>query len=265
MNQLKKQILKEETTSMPESNLLAFNGFKKIKKFLKGCIALLVILILSLVATTISETSIRASSDKTLNNELLYINSVRVRSTQKLISEVDIYMKQVAPTTKLNANTLVELCNKYDMNIVFVLAQGILESHLGTKGKALTTNSVWNVGSYDNGIIHYTYKNPNESIEPYLKLIKERYLTKVSEKGDTISKEIKNLIQDRGFVNSEGYRYASSNIYENSLRNMIIKISMESSINLYQAIIGLPDNEIVAYFLPPQYMEISDSTLTANL
>jgi hypothetical protein len=46
---------------------------------------------------------------------------------------------------------------------------------------------------------------------------------------------------------------------------MIIKISMESSINLYQAIIGLPDNEIVAYFLPPQYMEISDSTLTANL
>ena len=257
MNQSKKQISeKEETTSKPPTNLLAFNGFSQLKKLLRGLILLSLILIVNLVATVLLETPSKAMGrDKdeetiSLNTEATYINNVRNVSNEKLVKEVDIYMKYIAPTTKLKASVLVPLCKKYNMDIIFVLAQGILESHLGTKGIAVQTNSVWNVGTFDSGIIHYTYKDPNESIEPYLKLLRSKYLIKIPHQGDTISRDLKNLIQDRGFINSEGKRYATSHIYENSLRNMMIKVNMESSISLYQGISDLPDAEILSFFSP---------------
>lgn len=271
MKQLKKQISeKEETTSNPPKNLLTFNGFPQLKKLLKGLVALSLILIASLVATYLSEGTSQAigvHTERNLPEESVevfsYINNVRATSTERLVNEVELYMKSVAPTTKLDANTLVTMCKKYNMDVVFVLAQGILESHLGTKGIAAQTNSVWNVGTYDNGIILYTYQDPNESIEPYLKLLRERYLIKISHRGDTISREITNLIQDRGFINLEGKRYASSTIYENSLRNLMIKVNMESSISLYQGIAGLSDEDITRFFLPTE--QPIDSIFLAKL
>ena len=270
MNQLKKQISeKEETTSKPPTNLLAFNGFSQLRKLLKGLVLLTLILTVSFIATALVELSSSASGnaygkEKLISeqNESAYISSVRAHSEIKLIQEVDIYMKSIAPTTKLKADILVPLCEKYHMNVSFVLAQAILESHLGTRGLATKTNSVWNVGSFDNGKIHYTYKGVNESIEPYLKLLREKYLTCVSVKGDTICREIKNLIQDRGFVNSEGYRYATSAIYESSLRNMMIKINMESNIDLYQGISDLSNKDILGFFVPNTPV---DSVFTAKL
>ena len=256
MNKLKKQIFeKEETTLKPHLNLLAFNGFSQLKKLFRGFTLLFLILMISFVATALSESSSNAagiiSNVKVMKTETnkIVCNNVRTRLNEKLIKEVYTYIKSIAPETKIRAELIVNLCEKYNMNISFVLAQGILESHLGTRGLATKTNSVWNVGSFDNGKIHYTYKDPNESIEPYLKLLKEKYLTSISVKGDTTCKKIKNLIQDRGFVNSEGYRYATSVIYENSLRNIMVKINMESSIDLYQGISNLSDEDILGFSL----------------
>jgi flagellum-specific peptidoglycan hydrolase FlgJ len=252
MNQLKKQISqKEATTSKPLKNLLAFNGFTSLKKLLKGFLLLSLILIASLVVSALIEIPTHASSSPENVSAVaqgMMIDNVRKVSTERLIKEVDIYIKSIAPTTKLKAEVIVDQCERYNIDIIFVIAQGILESHLGTKGMAITTNSVWNVGTYDDGKIHYSYKDPNESLEPYLKLIKKVYLVRVSQSGDTIHRGLQNLIQDRGFVNIEGKRYATSTSYENMLRNMIIKVSMESSINLYQGIANLSNTDIISFF-----------------
>ena len=78
----------------------------------------------------------------------------------------------------LNIN-LANKLTKYNIDIKFVLAQGEVESHFGTKGMASKTNSVWNVGAfdgYDLKHIRTKYNNPNQSIEPYLILLNKKYL-----------------------------------------------------------------------------------------
>jgi len=266
MKQLKKQISeKEETTSKPLTNLLTFNS-PLIKKLVKGLLALAFLAIVSLLTTALLEVPIKAMNSNLENTSTLensvYISKVRNYSEKKLIKEVDVYMKSIAPTEKLDAALLVELCNKYEIDITLAIAQAILESHIGTKGRAIQTNSVWNVGAFDNGIIHYTYSNPNESIEPYLKLVKERYLIKITAQGDTLQRDIGNLIADRGYVNYEGKRFATSPSYENLLRYWIIKVQIDSKIKLYQDIKTLPDKDILGFFVP---QETPIDSLMANL
>lgn len=270
MKQLKKQISKqEETTSKPKTNLLTFNEFPRIKKLLKGLLALMFLAIVSVLTTALLEVPSKAMNSTNIELEniemenALYITKVRDYSMERLISEVEIYMKSIAPDNKINSRLLVELCGKYQMDLTLVIAQGILESHLGTKGMAVQTNSVWNVGTYDNGKIHYTYSNPNESIEPYLKLVRERYLIKITAAGDTIQREIRSLVADKGYVNYQGKRYATSPTYENLLRYWIIRVQMDSKIKLYQDIKTLPDEDILGFFVPSE--QASDSTFLANL
>jgi len=139
------------------------------------------------------------------------------------------------------------------------LAQGMLESHLGTKGKAKETNSVWNVGTYDNDRILYRYKDPNESIEPYLELLKKEYLINITSNGDTIYKDLHHLVEDKGYINYKGNRFSSAIGYENSMRKLIIKIDMETSIRFYQSIMQMtPDNLIL-----DQNLEVNYSLLQA--
>jgi flagellum-specific peptidoglycan hydrolase FlgJ len=270
MKQLKKQISeKEETTSTPKTNLLTLNEFPLIKKLLKGLLALIFLAIVSVLTTALLEVPSKAMNssntemEKSEMENSLYISKVRDYSEEKLITEVDLYMKSIAPTEKLNAALLVELCGKYQIDITLVIAQAILESHIGTKGRAVQTNSVWNVGTYDNGVIHYTYSHPNESIEPYLKLIKERYLIKITAQGDTLQREVKNLIADRGYVNYEGKRYATNPTYENTLRYWLIRVQMDSNIKLYQDIKAMPDEDILGFFVPRE--EAVDTAFLANL
>lgn len=265
MKQLKKQISeKEETTSIPPTNLLAFNEFFLIKKLTRGLLALLFLIIVGLLSTALLEIPSQAmnTNGNNLTNSI-YISKVRNYSEEKLIKEVDVYMKSIAPTEKLSATLLVQLCSKYEIDLTLVIAQGILESQLGTKGLAVQTHSVWNVGTFDNGMIHYTYSSPSESIEPYLKLVKEKYLIKITARGDTLHREIRSLIADRGFINHEGKRYATSPTYENTLRYWILRVQMDSKIKLYQDIKTLPDEDILGFFVPKE--EQKDSLLIAKL
>lgn len=186
-------------------------------------------------------------------NEELYPHLVRVRLQEDLISEVRNYIKKSAPTSKLDAKMLVELCQKYNVDITFVLAQAMLESSLGTKGKAAVTNSVWNVGTYDDGQIRHTYKTVNHSIEPFLILIKEKYLGE--------HKTIANLTRDGGYKTLKGgYRFATFTGYEARLRTMMININLNSSITMYQDVINLSDEKILAYFGPVNDSNTYDSS-----
>ena len=98
-----------------------------------------------------------------------------------LVENIDFMIQEVAPTSCMNGLSLLRGCEEYDVDIFFVLAQAQLESHYGTRGLAARTNSVFNVFAYDghdydrinkNG----KYQHPDLSIEPYLKLLKEKYL-----------------------------------------------------------------------------------------
>ena len=143
----------------------------------------------------------------------------------KLVDEVQNYISTVAPTSDLRACALVDACEKYNIEVKFALAQGELESHFGTKGLASKTNSVWNVGAYDGHFYSkimgtYKYSHPNESIEPYLKLLYRNYLTGEAEAG---------LLKK--FVDRNGNRFASDKKYEERLRYKYKYISNNTQID----------------------------------
>ena len=211
---------------------------------------LLLLAVFNIMEFKAGETTLNAQNT---NEMASYTMSVKDRSKNQLIQEVDKYIKSMAPDSKLSSSLLVEKCLYYDVDIVFVLAQAVIESHLGTKGVANTTNSVWNVGTYDNGKPIYKYKHPDDSIDPYLKLLRTKYLVSVNSKGDTLKKDVIKLIQDKGFKNINGHRYASAVTYESSLRTMMLKIDMNTSISFYQDVIKLEDHEIISNFGPQFY------------
>jgi hypothetical protein len=143
-----------------------------------------------------------------------------------MLAESESYIKRVAPHSRLSADTLVKQCLKYDMDICFVLAQGNLESHFGTRGTAAETNSVFNVGTYDDGTILYKYDDPNASVEPYVKLIRDKYLDDFN--------NIDSLMHS--YKNKSGHRFASSKRYEKILRVVYSKITSTTTIKTLQNI-----------------------------
>lgn len=157
----------------------------------------------------------------------------------QVVEEIDKYIKSVAPNSTLNAITLFSLCEEYDIDIKFVLAQGHIESHFGTKGMARKTNSVFNVFAFDGQEYHKIsrkgkYDHPDYSIKPYLTLLKDNYIVDDKNEYDLMDK----------FVNSEGKRYASDPLYESKLKSKFEYISentkldeLISNYNMYKIIL----------------------------
>ena len=144
-----------------------------------------------------------------------------------LVNEVQNYITQVAPSSNLRGYAIVEECEKYNVDICFVLAQGEVESQFGTKGIASKLNCVFNVGIYDNKTVdqiekQYRFDCPNESIEPYLKLLTNKYL-------------VNKLEQDlmRKFVDINNKRYASDNEYEIKISSKYKHICENTKIHEY--------------------------------
>lgn len=130
-----------------------------------------------------------------------------------LVDLTQHYIDSVAPNSGLRALILVENCEKYGIPITFTLAQGEIESHFGTAGLAYRTNSVWNVGAFDDytlNDIQHKFNNPNDSVNPYLDLLVNNYLP---------SKSIEDLLEN--FVDINGNRYASDTYYETKLKSKI--------------------------------------------
>lgn len=147
-----------------------------------------------------------------------------------LVDIVDHYIDSIAPGSCLNGLRLVEVCEEYDFDIKFALAQGQLESHFGTTGTARKTNMVWNVGAYDNKsaqeIINDKNKNtasshPDDSIEPYIKLLYSTYLVDGKTEKDMFI----------NYVDKNGKRYASNENYEKLLLGIYERIGKETNID----------------------------------
>lgn len=266
MRNLRKQI-KDGTEKVSETLFNLLTNFK-IPEFRNPSMKIALILVLFFVNISGTTPDLKSGVDSMntaiLSPEKIYVNSLQTKFSQKLVIEVDNYVKQMAPGSQLNPEHLVEKCLEYETDIIFVLAQALLESHFGTKGKAAETNSVWNVGTYDDGQILYRYRDPNESLEPYLRLINEKYLINVTSRGDTIYKNLGHLLQDRGYINYNGNRFASAKGYEDGMRKLMVKIDMETSISFYQNILKLSEPQILAYFAPPENLEFGHSKLQAT-
>ena len=131
-----------------------------------------------------------------------------------LTREVQAYIDKIAPTSNVRGYAIVDECEKYNIDICFVLAQGEIESHFGTKGLGSKFNNIFNVDVHDKVKNQkdmkkkYVYKYPNESIEPYLQLLTTKYLVNKLE-SDLLIK----------YVDINGSRYATDIDYEAKLRS----------------------------------------------
>lgn len=264
MRNLKKQI-KEEAEKVSEAlkNLLTNFRLLKFKKPAMRIVLMIILAFISINGTnSVPEIGgVSAMIIQRPNPVTVYANTVKDKFRTKLVIEVENYITKMAPSSNLNPEFLVKKCLEYNTDIIFVLSQGIIESHYGTKGAALKTNSVWNVGAYDNQKPRNWYKHPDESLEPYLKLINEKYLIHITSKGDTIYKDLHHLVEDRGYTNYAGKRFASARGYENAMRKFMVKIDMETSISFYQEILTLSDPELLAFFAPTEDLKLDYSTL----
>lgn len=182
----------------------------KIRKVIGYTVALLVgMFCLSSSIYMITERSRNHTLD--VYRERLELKYYGVKDT--LVNAVDAYIQENAPGSCLNGLTVVNECERYDIDIAFVLAQGKIESHFGTKGIASKTHSVFNVYSYDGKSAEEikksgnAYDHPDESVMPYMKLLKKHYLNDGKTEMDLMDK----------FVNVEGKRYATDKNYENKL------------------------------------------------
>ena len=144
----------------------------------------------------------------------------------ELVQATNDYISHRFPKSKLTGEALVTACEKHDFDICFALAQAEIESGLGTAGKARHTNSPWNVHAWDSrsaqqmNKMGYGYSHPDQSIEPYIELVKSKYLG------------TKRTIHDlmKNYVTFSGKRYASNPNYEISLKRTYQRICMKTTL-----------------------------------
>ena len=181
--------------------------------YILGIVVISVCVISSIITIINHPYKYKKSSVESTAESIIRESELQYFATKsELVNAVQNYIDSIAPTSDLRASILVDGCEKYSIDIKFVLAQGEIESHFGTKGLASKTNSVWNVGAYTDMTLSeilkkYKYAHPNESIEPYLKLLSTKYLVKDVEEG---------LLNN--FVDIHGNRFAEDKHYEERLR-----------------------------------------------
>lgn len=144
-----------------------------------------------------------------------------------IVTEIDNYIDSVAPESCLNGIKLFELCEQYEVDVRFAMAQAEIESHYGTKGIAAKTNIVWNVKTYDNLTANdmiksgNAYKHPDNSIEPYLRLLVNDYLVNGKTEEDMFV----------NFVNVNGNRYATNEKYEEKMLTVYNRINLSTNLS----------------------------------
>jgi hypothetical protein len=115
-------------------------------------------------------------------------------------------------STGLKPETLVKASIEKGFDLPFLMAAAHQESCFGATSRSRRTNSVFNVGSYDDGRNVVIYDDPNQSVYGYIELLENDYLVD--------GKTIFDLLKPGKFVNYNNKRYASDKQYESKLRRL---------------------------------------------
>lgn len=228
--QLRKIIIQEQYENFLICELNEAKDFRDIKQKIKK--ALLVGITASAILAVIAKLDISDTQKKELKNmvetemvsdTISQNDTIHDQKVQACKDYMEWAMKNQGydwSTTKLTPEALVTACEENNFNLAFTMAIANLESCFGQTPRAKRTNSVFSVGSYDNGKNVVTYSHPNESIVPFINLIKNDYISN--------GKSIEDLLSPGNFVNKIGNRYASNLKYENQVKNIMNRI-----INMY--------------------------------
>lgn len=143
--------------------------------------------------------------------------SQKVDAVEQCIRYYMKLMGQDINKVQLSPEKMVEVCERKGFDLPLMLAQAKLESIFGLGDRCQRTNSVFSIGSWDNGEDKVSYPDVNDSIEPYVDLIQKDYLS---------NKTIAQLLQPNGFVNTQNKRFAQDPDYEekvSTIRNKIMR------------------------------------------
>lgn len=196
-------------------------ALKKTLKYLGLAIAIIGITVTTAIIT---HNKIYSDCGLTDYNYMIYRDRTELAldgCRDAIVTEIDHYIDSVAADSGLNGIKLFELCDKYDVDVRFAMAQAEAESHFGTTGMAAKTNVVWNVKAYDGRSAEDMKRkgddapHPDMSIEPYLKLLTTSYLVDGKTELDMFDK----------FVDVNGKRYASNPNYENLVESIYNRIN----------------------------------------
>lgn len=152
-------------------------------------------------------------------------------SKDDLVKCIDNYIHTIAESSMMNGLAFVEVCDKYNIDLRFVLAQAQIESAFATTGIAAKTKSAFNVLAYDGRSAKdmikkgHCYHHPDQSIEPYVKLLTSDYLVEGKTEMDLMVK----------YTNKDGKRYASTPNYEQMMRTAYNQVITETNINALYA------------------------------
>lgn len=134
-----------------------------------------------------------------------------------LVGAIDSYIKEIAPSSVMNGIAFVNKCDEHNMDLFFVVAQAQVESSFATKGLGQKMNSAFNVKAYDGKGSKYMDKHhhPDESIEPYMVLVKKYYMGDSKTEMDLMNK----------YIDLSGKRYASNPEYESMMLSTYKKLT----------------------------------------
>lgn len=187
------------------------NILRTVKRLLYAGIATSVILT-AVMNLNVSDSIKKEAEEIIMSNQpdSTFIQRVNaVKKYMKIAAENQGYNPE---DIKLSPEAMVLAADENDFDLPFLLAQAHLESCFGLTPRARKTNSVFSVGCYDNGKNVCKYSTQDDSIVPYINLIKNDYLVD--------GKTIENLLQKGKFVNAINKRYASDPYYEGKVKNI---------------------------------------------
>ena len=227
-SQLKQVVMQEQYENFLVQQLNESLDFNAIKKKIKR--ALLAGVTASVILGAVSKLDIndveKHQLEQMVNTEMVQDSTETQNDSihQQKIEACRAYMEWAMKnqgydwsTTNLTPEAIVDICEENNFSIPFTMAIANLESCFGQTPRSKRTNSVFSVGSYDNGKNVCTYSTPDESIAPFINLIKKDYL----QNGE---KTLDDLLATNQFVNMNGHRYAKNPKYEGQIKSIMNRI-----------------------------------------
>lgn len=145
------------------------------------------------------------------------IGQVLSQNDSLLFANVFDYISQVSKinSTERNeiAKTIINIALENDIDICFILAQGTIETHLGTTGIGRTRKSIFGV--------YKTYPSYEACINDYAKILKKWYITRGRNEHDLM----------KHYVTTGGARYAGNPNYETKLKKKYLEIKKNTNLH----------------------------------